>query len=421
MPERDVAVRRAAEDVGLQPLLAELLLVVRAEVLHERVELRVLEPLEVLLAEAGIERAAAAPMPRNVCQWSRWMMPVKVVISLSARPANDAGHRDRAPRRSRRCVIAREPASAIIAAVSAASPSLPAGSWAEPAVNSSFTLSCGSTDFCCDDAELDAGVAPAAGGAADGRRERDAGLTSRGRRRSIPAGSGSCDSVVTIRPASVKYFRAAACRSAGGERVERPVVGVQRVVRAPVATRSAARIAAIALGAVERPREARSGRTTSRPRAASAGTRRRARRGERRQDLDRARRRASAGVLHPREHGEERRDRRWRARRRSSCVHLLLVHDELLVELGRRPEVQRGEDVDGRRVLARSRRTPGRGNATETQGSVSLVHGTCTYTGPFRRAAPAGSRPAPRRPPSIRPSTSRPAAAPAPASRRRRR
>ena len=59
-------------------------------------------------------------------------------------------------------VIAREPASAIIAAVRAASPSLPAGSWAEPAVKTIFTLSCGSTDFCC--SSRTPGLEPAAAG-----------------------------------------------------------------------------------------------------------------------------------------------------------------------------------------------------------------------------------------------------------------
>ena len=54
--ERDVPVGRAAEDVRLQPLLAELLLVVRAQVLDQRVELRVLEPREVLVAEPGVEQ-----------------------------------------------------------------------------------------------------------------------------------------------------------------------------------------------------------------------------------------------------------------------------------------------------------------------------------------------------------------------------
>ena len=53
--ERDVAVRRAAEDVGLQPLLAELLFVVRPQILDERVQLRLLQALEVVFAEARIQ------------------------------------------------------------------------------------------------------------------------------------------------------------------------------------------------------------------------------------------------------------------------------------------------------------------------------------------------------------------------------
>ena len=75
------------------------------------------------------------------------MTPVKVVISLSTCSLNAPAIGYSAVLISS-MVIARDPASAIIAAVSAARPSLPAGSWAEPAVKSSLTFSCGSTDFC---------------------------------------------------------------------------------------------------------------------------------------------------------------------------------------------------------------------------------------------------------------------------------
>ena len=50
-----MAVGRSAEDVRLQPLLAQLLLVVRPQILHERVHLRFLQPLEVVFAEARVE------------------------------------------------------------------------------------------------------------------------------------------------------------------------------------------------------------------------------------------------------------------------------------------------------------------------------------------------------------------------------
>ena len=54
--ERDMPIGRAAEDVRLQPLLAELLLVVRPQVLDQRVQLRILEPREVLVAEPWLEQ-----------------------------------------------------------------------------------------------------------------------------------------------------------------------------------------------------------------------------------------------------------------------------------------------------------------------------------------------------------------------------
>ena len=125
--ERDVPVRRAAEDVRLQPLLAELLLVVRAQILHERVQLRVLDALEVLRRASPGRAAAAATMPRNFCQWSRWMTPVNVVISLSvrprtSRPSDTARHRSASMvMRLRAGLASSSPRS------SAARPSLPGG------------------------------------------------------------------------------------------------------------------------------------------------------------------------------------------------------------------------------------------------------------------------------------------------------
>ena len=93
--ERRVAVGRAGEDVRLQPLLAELLLVVRcAGPASSAFSCCVLQPLEVLVAEAGLERAAAARSSRKRCQLSRWMTPVNVVISLSTCASKLAGHRE---------------------------------------------------------------------------------------------------------------------------------------------------------------------------------------------------------------------------------------------------------------------------------------------------------------------------------------
>jgi hypothetical protein len=52
--ERRMRVRGSREDVPLETLLAELLVVALAEVLHESVPLAVPEPLEIVLAEAGV-------------------------------------------------------------------------------------------------------------------------------------------------------------------------------------------------------------------------------------------------------------------------------------------------------------------------------------------------------------------------------
>ena len=80
--EGGVAVRRAREDGLLQAFLAELLFVVGAQVLRQRVELRVLDPLEVFLAQARVEQLRQHDVRRTAasCRGGRH---VKVVISLS--------------------------------------------------------------------------------------------------------------------------------------------------------------------------------------------------------------------------------------------------------------------------------------------------------------------------------------------------
>src|SRR5262245_52691522 len=135
------------------------------------------------------------------------------VISLSVRASNDPAVGYIA---ASICsiVIDREPALESIDAVSAASPSFPAGSCADPTENSRLTTSCGCTDRCStigidgpDAGRVDAGAAGTArdslAAAAGTSNDASAG------ERSIPAASGACDSVVTISRVSLKYFRAA--------------------------------------------------------------------------------------------------------------------------------------------------------------------------------------------------------------------
>src|SRR3954464_6002858 len=136
------------------------------------------------------------------------MIPVKVVISLSARPVSEPAIGYSA---FSICstVMVREPASAIIDAVSAASPSLPAGSCADPTLKSSLKLSWGSTDFCwtigtSGPLPFAAGTGAAAGagagaasGAAGFSAESDGGAP-------MSAASAALDNVVTTSPASVK-------------------------------------------------------------------------------------------------------------------------------------------------------------------------------------------------------------------------
>src|SRR5713226_2103322 len=108
--------------------------------------------------------------------------------------------------------IAFDPALAIIAAVRAANPSFPAGSWAEPTVNSSLTSSWGSTDFWSTNRTLLVVVDAACGAAARGGGPTAAANAVAGLRvptsgaRSISFGSGFFATVVTISPTSVKYF-----------------------------------------------------------------------------------------------------------------------------------------------------------------------------------------------------------------------
>src|SRR4051812_1312072 len=104
-------------------------------------------------------------------------------------------------------VIEREPASAIIAAVSAASPSLPAGSCDDPTVKRSLTSSCGRTDFCSirRRSPLPLGVDGKLGGAALGAGPALVIATAGAIEvsavaLSIAGGRGSFESVVTIMP-----------------------------------------------------------------------------------------------------------------------------------------------------------------------------------------------------------------------------
>src|ERR1700676_5349623 len=111
-----------------------------------------------------------------------------------------------------------EPPRVPMAAVTALSPSFPAGSCAEPTRNSSLTLTSGDGDDCRtigrapapsaavgDEGAMETGAAPTPGAAPDGARNGFSGGAF-----SIAAGSGSFESVATMSPASVKYFSAAA-------------------------------------------------------------------------------------------------------------------------------------------------------------------------------------------------------------------
>jgi hypothetical protein len=77
-----VAVRSAGVDAVHELFLPELFLIVAAEVLPQRVELRLLHPLEVLGAEAGVEKLRQTTS-KNFFQLSRWIEATSVVISLS--------------------------------------------------------------------------------------------------------------------------------------------------------------------------------------------------------------------------------------------------------------------------------------------------------------------------------------------------
>jgi hypothetical protein len=69
----------------------------------------------------------------------------------------------------------------------------------------SFTFNCGSAVFWTMKATSDAADSGAAPGASDAKEGKLA----------IAAGSGCCETVATTSAGSVKYFFAAACRSAG--------------------------------------------------------------------------------------------------------------------------------------------------------------------------------------------------------------
>jgi hypothetical protein len=126
-----VAVGRAGEDIRLQALLAEFLLVIVLQVQHQRVLLRVLQAAEVVLAEARLQQLGQGDVEE--------LVPVVLVDG-----AGEGGHLlvgllGKLPAIGNRALVTSsilrslEPARATIAAVSAARPSLPAGSWAEPA------------------------------------------------------------------------------------------------------------------------------------------------------------------------------------------------------------------------------------------------------------------------------------------------
>src|SRR5262245_12306517 len=138
------------------------------------------------------------------------MVAVNDVISLSTRLPNDPAVGYIAASMSS-IVIARDPASVIMAAVSEASPSSPAGSCAEPTGNRNFNWSCGSGDFCntsgtsgpvaVTNTWLVFGRASAVDAAAD-NSDAKSGV------RSIPCGNGVEDNVVTMSPLSMKYLAA---------------------------------------------------------------------------------------------------------------------------------------------------------------------------------------------------------------------
>src|SRR5262245_11638594 len=142
------------------------------------------------------------------------MVAVKVVISLSEVARNEPAIGYLAASSSS-IVIALEPPFAMSAAVSAASPSLPGGSMAEPLAKSSLIANCGSFERC-----TMTGIGlPMGAGAADAAVALLGGVTratavSTGREegviessaggRSMPAGIGSFESVVITKPLSVK-------------------------------------------------------------------------------------------------------------------------------------------------------------------------------------------------------------------------
>src|SRR5688572_25873767 len=102
--------------------------------------------------------------------------------------------------------ICRDPASETMDAVRAARPSFPLGSWADPALNSSFTVSCGSGEAFTMNSGLGPSLLDLLVGIANELRAGDF---------AISGGIGLSESVVTTRRASVKYFFAAFCKSAG--------------------------------------------------------------------------------------------------------------------------------------------------------------------------------------------------------------
>jgi hypothetical protein len=143
-------------------------------------------------------------MSKKAFQLSRWMDPVNVVISLStrARKTPAIGKRALLISSMRRSF---DPASATIAAASAERPSFPFGSLADPALKRSLTFNCGSAVFWTTKETSAAAPVSGAPGARDAREGSFA----------ITSGIGCCETVATTRVGSVKYFFAAACRSAG--------------------------------------------------------------------------------------------------------------------------------------------------------------------------------------------------------------
>jgi hypothetical protein len=136
---RGVTVARALEQARLQRFLAEFLVVVRAQVLHERVARLLLDALEVVLAPArGDELRQHHVEVRS--RLSAWIEPLKVVISRSTKAPKPPAIGNSASSISS-ILRSALPPFAIIAAVSAARPSLPTGIVGGTARNCSLNVS----------------------------------------------------------------------------------------------------------------------------------------------------------------------------------------------------------------------------------------------------------------------------------------